>query len=315
MGVVVSMVLLVAAGAGIGVGVGFASLEIGCAVGSKNCPKTRDLGQSGTIVTVVNGLEGWPEENGIPAVTIYDESDPEEGLDTPVLRDYEDRLYRNFSTTPKRVRITNNGFDTVCLAGVMVSYPDGQSITISGNFGKFCGAGHQESRRKVLSNNVPESCIWVDRHLRSNISIPGITLTLISPDENGNGHLLVTSDEELCSSPFFNMENRQEAPRKLPREESNTSTSIEDVDFGSRLIKTNLTMSSAVRMCEGKNTMGPNFLSLAEKLYCDMGSRELLPVCEDGTQGVCFDADQDEVVKKEGGSIETVKSFAHVAVW
>ena len=60
MGVVVSMVLLVAAGAGIGVGVGFASLEIGCAVGSKNCPKTRDLGQSGTIVTGVNGLQGWP---------------------------------------------------------------------------------------------------------------------------------------------------------------------------------------------------------------------------------------------------------------
>ncbi|KAK5234041.1 hypothetical protein LTR47_004630 [Exophiala xenobiotica] len=296
MGVVVSMVLLVAAGAGIGVGVGFASLEIGCAVG----------------ITVVNGLQGWPEENGIPAVTIYDESDPAEGLDTPVLRDYEDRLYRNFSTTPKRVRITNNGFDTVCLAGVMVSYPDGQSITISGNFGKFCGAGHQESRRKVLSNNVPESCIWVDRHLRSNISIPGITLNLISPaDENGNAQLVVTSDEELCSSPFVTMENRQEAPQK--REESNIS--VKDVDFASRLIKSNLTMSSAVRMCEGKNTMGPNFLSLAEKLYCDMGSRELLPVCEDGTEGVCFDADQDEVVKKEGGSVETVKAFAHVAVW
>ena len=252
-------------------------------------------------------MGGWPEENGVPGVTIYDEFNPGEGLDTPVLRDYEDRLYRNFSTTPKSVRITNNGFEPVCLAGVKISYPDGQYLTVSGNFGKNCGARHQESRRKVLSNNVPESCVWIDRNLRSGISIPGITLNLISPDENGDAHQ-VTSEEEPCSSPFITMDKQEETEK---RQES----SVKDVDFGSRLIKSNLALSSAVRMCEGKTTMGPNFLSLTEKLYCDMGSMQLHPVCEDGTEGVCFDADQDEVVKKEAGRVETVKSFAHVAVW
>ena len=38
-------------------------------------------------------------------------------------------------------------------------------------------------------------------------------------------------------------------------------------------------------------------MSWSEKLYCDMVSRKLYPVREDGTKGLCFDVREDGLVE------------------
>ena len=73
--------------------------------------------------------------------------------------------------------------------------------------------------------------------------------------------------EVLCKAPFMTM---------IPKEDNVviSGLGVSNFDFDSRLVKSNMSTSSAVRLCKGKFSMGPNFVSLA-KLYCDMSTKQL----------------------------------------
>ncbi|KAF1976069.1 hypothetical protein BU23DRAFT_456869, partial [Bimuria novae-zelandiae CBS 107.79] len=59
--------------------------------------------------------------------------------------------------------------------------------------------------------------------------------------------------------------------------------------FSGKLVKSHDIGQSARELCESENSVGPNFYSYHEKLFCDMENKKLYPLCEkDGDVG-CFD--------------------------
>lgn len=63
--------------------------------------------------------------------------------------------------------------------------------------------------------------------------------------------------------------------------------------FANIVVKSNNTQHSAQATCNDQANHGPDFVSLREKLFCDMTSRRTYPVCEKGFMGQCFDLELD----------------------
>ena len=69
-----------------------------------------------------------------------------------------------------------------------------------------------------------------------------------------------------------------------------------------QLVVSNLESHSATELCESGTSNGPDFVSMAEGLFCDMSEKQVWPLCSDTTAGYCFDMDSQTI---RGSSIST----------
>ena len=297
-------VLTIGGGAGIGVGVI-------CGV-QKKCDK-RDL-LSNSSITVVNGMPGWNQEDA-PGVALYASSDinsdvlngqkfvlPWDDVQTYVTHEFD------HSAFPAQVHITNSGTTPICIAGISMIDPSGNWVTVSGDLGKVCQADTYESGTSELPGGTDppkaESCVWIDRHGSNGIRLPGITFPLVTAGAAfGNS---TPSAEDLCHPPYMLLPSKRSQPTTPLYGRDNASSMV---NFETQVIKSNLTTSSAVKLCEGEFTKGPSFVSLPEQLYCDMTTRELHPVCSSevisqSRSSLCFDVETDELVQLEGATTD-----------
>lgn len=263
-----------------------------------------DVGMDGkTTVAVMSGLRTEPLN---PGISMYALEDPLQDfwagreLDLFPLR--KGNAYAHTfaqSDTPRYIYVTNTGPEPFCLAGVSIKHPSGEVVTLSGTLGRVCGVEHYESQFQVVEEDKSPGCTWVDR-TGSAIRLSGLTFDLSLGD--GKTPHNITAPEDLCKEPYVTTTKPVEEAVKRRQVGDVDSTS----DFESQLVKSNLTTSSAVRLCEGKFSIGPHLASLSEKLYCDMATRELYPICEPDTTGtICFDAEIDELVERESEDAET----------
>ncbi|KAM7217513.1 hypothetical protein V8F06_007144 [Rhypophila decipiens] len=91
-----------------------------------------------------------------------------------------------------------------------------------------------------------------------------------------------------------------------------------------RLIVSSDPAQSARELCESPSSWGPDFVSLTERLYCNMATSELIPLCgsgEDSSGDRCFRLDLAEEegarkahVRRRDGTI-SVKHFGDVLRW
>ncbi|KAJ4228128.1 hypothetical protein NW759_004211 [Fusarium solani] len=88
---------------------------------------------------------------------------------------------------------------------------------------------------------------------------------------------------------------------------------------GTRVVVTKEAGYNTTELCTSEISWGPDFVSLDEGLYCDMDSRELLPVCNEDKDVVpCFDAKAmkieygDKVFRDE---IPQQKEFTEIIQW
>ncbi|KAF8849653.1 hypothetical protein BDZ45DRAFT_772222 [Acephala macrosclerotiorum] len=57
------------------------------------------------------------------------------------------------------------------------------------------------------------------------------------------------------------------------------------------LVTSNATAHSASKLCNDPSTAGPDFVSLDEKMFCDMASKQVYPLYHYTRQEACFDLD------------------------
>ncbi|KAK4184261.1 hypothetical protein QBC35DRAFT_535110 [Podospora australis] len=71
-----------------------------------------------------------------------------------------------------------------------------------------------------------------------------------------------------------------------------------------RLVASNSDAHSSVELCESETSLGPDFISLAEGLYCNMETSELLPLCVEGRSETedCFHLDTAVVMAATNGT-------------
>lgn len=87
-----------------------------------------------------------------------------------------------------------------------------------------------------------------------------------------------------------------------------------------RLIDTRIVVTSdpshnATTLCESKTSRGPDLVSLAEKVYCNMETRETLPLCaQDGSSADCFDVESKQE-RRQSVRVMSSKDYTDVIVW
>jgi hypothetical protein len=84
----------------------------------------------------------------------------------------------------------------------------------------------------------------------------------------------------------------------------------------SRLVKSMIPTHSAVDVCESKTSVGPDFVSMVDGMYCDMGTKELLPLCVPGLLGKCFSLETTSVVLDNIlGLVGSVFKYSSIEEW
>jgi hypothetical protein len=80
---------------------------------------------------------------------------------------------------------------------------------------------------------------------------------------------------DICAGTQFSDSGEPipDAPSVRKRPESHDSI----------LVISSLPRSSAEDLCAHRNSMGPDFVSLREKAFCDMSAKELYPLCDVST--------------------------------
>ncbi|KAI8662882.1 hypothetical protein NCS56_01093000 [Fusarium sp. Ph1] len=88
---------------------------------------------------------------------------------------------------------------------------------------------------------------------------------------------------------------------------------------GTRVVITKEAGYNTTELCTSETSWGPDFVSLDEGLYCDMGSRELWPVCREDKDVIpCFDVETIKIEygdKVERDSIPQQKEFTEIIQW
>ena len=88
-----------------------------------------------------------------------------------------------------------------------------------------------------------------------------------------------------------------------------------------RLIKSALATHRASDLCKSATSHGPDFVSLAESLFCDMDTRILWPLCKGGEDAECFDNEAHDLRlarrrgKRDGAVLAGAKSYRNVTRW
>lgn len=348
---------------GIAAGVITGLSELDCAtIDSVECPRHKDPPSAydpenlpvlgATTVYIWNGHKEWPkvrpEFNERSPIILYDNLHyvkKEDGLDVYKFDNHvpydttSNALVYRFDKAPKYFYVTNNVSEPLCLAGVTVVDHLGNFMHISGNYAGQCGAGFFSSYNKNMGDQPPY-CMWIDRHQSNGILVRGFRFDLVAEDTSEPPKVVPDPDvypdkmSDLCKPPFLGSQ------KILTKREDEGEEDVDNfgtvlnrlpgppgpsIDFDTRLIKSNLTSSSAVGMCEDENSKGPHLVSHTEKMYCDMTNKRLYPFCEASMMGTCFDDDQDSLVER-GGSARVgtrnvkdatvpVKAFENVVVW
>jgi len=71
---------------------------------------------------------------------------------------------------------------------------------------------------------------------------------------------------------------------------------------------------TASELCGSETSHGPDFVSVAEKLFCDMGAKTLWPLCNDVVTTSCFHL-ESKTLRTSGAAMVKREAYAKVTNW
>ncbi|RYP56956.1 hypothetical protein DL769_009790 [Monosporascus sp. CRB-8-3] len=182
--------------------------------------------------------------------------------------------------------------NAICIATITTTLHDDTKYAWVGDWGKICHAKWYYSGVAVESGKLTR-CTWIDQNHDFNLTaaVIGIYFPAFATQEIPD-----TDGTELCGQVQGLRAWNQEGGSEL----------LWDINHGSEKLRSRVTLPgkqagddrlvvsadpnhNATELCSAGESYGPDFVSLAERLYCDMGTRELLPLCGSGLTDNCFD--------------------------
>ncbi|PSN68557.1 hypothetical protein BS50DRAFT_520523 [Corynespora cassiicola Philippines] len=225
------------------------------------------------------------------------------------------------------ISVSKGGDNALCVAYVSMTWPDGQNKAWYGDVGMECGGKWYESQNVFGDSNYSPKCLWIDGDESNGITTEGFGLHITDFTATEERMKAYKDDKDtMCKSkprfhlyddlksdyflPFFNPpleyddnlvdKNRDalfvdgDSTGPLPpknRKRSAThhrSTLAKRHHFPGKLVSSDKKAHSARALCESGNSLGPDFVSKAEGLFCDMSEKELWPLCDENHLSGCF---------------------------
>ncbi|KAF8243593.1 hypothetical protein K440DRAFT_656168 [Wilcoxina mikolae CBS 423.85] len=231
------------------------------------------------------------------------------------------------------ISVSKGGNDPLCIAYISVNWPDGGKNPWFGDTGKACGADWYVSQTIAGSNNYRPACTWIDGDTKTGhlyqgmgIHITDFTATFERTTQYSHDnatmcqskprfhmyHQLSTDDFlPYFDPPLVFNDTLEDIDRKLVLVSGssrgplppNRRRSIETRDVQSksrffmrdRLITSEHQSHSAAELCNSQTSLGPDFVSHQEGLFCDMSEKKLWPLCSQAHKHACFDPETSEM--------------------
>ena len=219
--------------------------------------------------------------------------------------------------------------DGICISMVSVT-SNGAQWGWTGDMAKMCGGDWFPSTYMLGDGTDTPSCIWIDSDHTNGIRAQGFSLHM--PDfaqRDGRKMALEDTPETNCKSgprqtfwydrlpdqqpDFFkpplkytpdggDVDTKRVVTRKAdlypfpprPRHKRDIMKRSANLKEG-HIVISDFPAHSAKEVCEHPTSLGWDFVSTVEGIYCDITAREWWPLCSDKVKTGCFDLDKREM--------------------
>ena len=296
------------------------------------------------------------------------------------------------------VSLSAAGKDSICIAGISVTWLDGVQFAWYGDVAEHCGAPWYHSKTILSAEDLyTPKCMWMDSDGTDGVWTKGMSLHLPSFVATAERAQSMTDDFDLWCNvaprlrfwdqltekqpvPYFDpplefqpvtmldydpaavknpagwkiqpplrkkkgLKRRQE-PQDIIDDgyDDEYETADEDQEgipftnhtlvrrqepnrgqsrFQGALVKSTMDGQSAKELCKSESSMGPDFVSIKEKRFCDMTRKKSWPLCDDETTHSCFDTKVNAMVggklnrRRDDATSERIirKRYATVHEW
>jgi hypothetical protein len=116
----------------------------------------------------------------------------------------------------------------------------------------------------------------------------------------------------LCGSPALAAYSDQAGTNKIfGRDSQKPAKRTTKVD--PRAVISNIEKHNATELCQHENSQGPDLVSLHEGRFCDMETRQLLPLCGNSIETNCFNVTDMSVISND--KKRSAKSYPDIIKW
>lgn len=230
---------------------------------------------------------------------------------------------------PEYISVVAQEKDAICIAYIYAS-GNGAQYAWYGDMGYTCGADWHYSNFTVGDGHYQPKCVWIDSDYSNGLRYKGLSLHFPDFTASQTGQLdeYNTNLDTLCKSnarmkfysdivpdsliPIFlppltyNTDGSDTNPKRVINKDKRSSIKSRrplkrDVPPGGLLGDGHLIVShfenhSAKLLCESESSIGADFVSIVEGIYCDMACKEWWPTCTTSLLTGCFDLTKKAVV-------------------
>ncbi|CAG8956820.1 hypothetical protein HYFRA_00011209 [Hymenoscyphus fraxineus] len=239
------------------------------------------------------------------------------------------------------VSVSKGGNDALCISYIAVTWPDGQKKAWYGDVGFQCGGSWYNSQTIIGDDNYQPKCTWIDGDKSNGINTQGMGIHITDfTATKERAEAYANDGDTMCKSkprfhlyddlksdyflPYFNPpleydSNLVDKDRskvlvdgastgKLPPKNKKRSPSEKRNNlskrhtFPGKLVTSKNHAHSAKELCQSLSSLGPDFVSIPEGLFCDMSEKELWPLCGKNKKSSCFDLATSSMIAKVGNS-------------
>lgn len=255
------------------------------------------------------------------------------------------------------ISVSKGGNDALCISYIAVTWPDGQQKGWYGDVGYQCGGSWYNSQTIIGEDNYQPKCVWIDGDKSNGITTQGmgIHITDFTATEERAKAYAGDPDTMCKSKPRFHLYDDLTSDMFLPYFDPPLEYDEHNVDkdkskvlvdgastgqlppknkrkrrgnvakrhhFPGKLVTSAKPAHSARELCESDTSMGPDFVSSHEGLFCDMSEKELWPLCDSNHTTGCFDARNNTMVagsksRRDEASGRNIpeKEYSNVQTW
>lgn len=260
------------------------------------------------------------------------------------------------------ISISKGGNDALCIAYITMTWPDGQNKAWYGDVGADCGGHWYNSQTIIGEGNYQPRCTWIDGDASNGIKTQGMGIHITDFTATEERAAAYKKDKDtMCKSkprfrlydeltsdyhlPYFNPpleydsstlvdKDRSKvmvdgaANGKLPPKNKKRSPREKRAllskryEFPGKLITSGQIGHSAKALCSCERSLGPDFVSLHEGLFCDMSEKQLWPLCGNGVVSGCFNTtthtmDSNDISRRDDSTGLHVpeKSYVDLQSW
>jgi hypothetical protein len=194
--------------------------------------------------------------------------------------------------------------DAICIAFVSITMPEPakQHYAWLGDWGAECGATWFYSRYLVDGKNYRPMCTWID----ANGDQPTTGLSMHFPSFVGSDPSAHNASDYCSNTQTFQIHTEEDPSaipiggdplRKRSFDRENPLVGNSRRFAGRLVVSRDADNHKTERLCNTANSVGPDFLNLAEGQFCNMQDKTLWPVCSNQDQTDCFDVDTKQLVQ------------------